>query len=119
MSEPIPKTMPRSTLACPPAKSFIDQYSKAAGSAAGHQQLSQKASSSTFERVGKKESEKEFNVKGVKEGSKPENFASSSNNFRASSKDIKQPSAKNLPSRAEPASSSGKKGMLCCIQRRG
>ena len=24
-SEPIPKTMPRSTLACPPAKNFTDQ----------------------------------------------------------------------------------------------
>ena len=29
MSDPIPKTMPRSTLACPPAKNLIDQYSKA------------------------------------------------------------------------------------------
>lgn len=28
MSDPIPKTMPRSTLACPPAKNFIDQYTK-------------------------------------------------------------------------------------------
>jgi len=28
MSDPIPKTMPRSTLACPPAKNFIDQYAK-------------------------------------------------------------------------------------------
>lgn len=28
MSDPIPKTMPRSTLACPPAKNFIDQYIK-------------------------------------------------------------------------------------------
>lgn len=25
-SEPIPKTIPRSTLACPPAKNFADQY---------------------------------------------------------------------------------------------
>lgn len=25
-SEPIPKTIPRSTLACPPAKNFSDQY---------------------------------------------------------------------------------------------
>ena len=28
MSDPIPKTMPRSTLACPPAKNFIEQYTK-------------------------------------------------------------------------------------------
>lgn len=25
-TEPIPKTIPRSTLACPPAKNFTDQY---------------------------------------------------------------------------------------------
>lgn len=30
MSEPIPKTIPRSTLACPPAKNFIDQFTKPA-----------------------------------------------------------------------------------------
>jgi hypothetical protein len=28
MAEPIPRTMPRSTLACPPAKNFADQYIK-------------------------------------------------------------------------------------------
>lgn len=28
MAEPIPRTMPRSTLACPPAKNFTDQYQK-------------------------------------------------------------------------------------------
>ena len=28
MAEPIPKTIPRSTLACPPAKNFIEQFSK-------------------------------------------------------------------------------------------
>jgi polo-like kinase 1 len=42
--------------------------------------------------------------------SKPDNFGSSGNNFRASSKDIKQPSTKNLP--AKPDSASSKKGIL-------
>ncbi len=41
-------------------------------------------------------------------GSKPDNFTSSGTNFRASSKDIKQPSSKNLP--VKPESLSGKKG---------
>ena len=112
MSDPIPKTIPRSTLACPPAKNFTDQYTKPSGSSSAAQQLSQKASSSNFERVSKKESEKEpFSKPAPKESinpKQPENFASSSNNFRASSKDIKQPSSKNLPFKAEQAS--GKKG---------
>ena len=55
MSDPIPKTIPRSTLACPPAKNFTDQYTKG-GSAAGNNAISQKASSNNFERMGKKES---------------------------------------------------------------
>jgi hypothetical protein len=53
MSEPIPKTIPRSTLACPPAKNFTDQYTKTnpampSISNPGSQQLSQKPSASTF-----------------------------------------------------------------------
>ena len=56
MSEPIPKTLPRSTLACPPAKNFTDQFiGKPSGSTASNQ-LSQKGSNSNFERVAKKES---------------------------------------------------------------
>lgn len=31
-SEPIPKTMPRSTLACPPAKNFTDSLRNTGGS---------------------------------------------------------------------------------------
>lgn len=53
MSDPIPKTIPRSTLACPPAKNFTEQFNKLPGSTASNQ-LSQKASNSNFERVGKK-----------------------------------------------------------------
>ncbi len=50
MCEPIPKTIPRSTLACPPAKNFIDQYTKPVGNlgANSQQQLNVKASSSNF-----------------------------------------------------------------------
>ena len=102
MSEPIPKTIPRSALACPPSKNFTDQYTKPTGSSSAANQLSQKASSSNFERVGKKESEKELISKPIsKEPAKPDNFGSSGNNFRASSKDIKQPSAKNIPHNAK------------------
>lgn len=53
MSDPIPKTIPRSTLACPPAKNFTDQFTKPSGSNASNQ-LTQKASNSNFERVAKK-----------------------------------------------------------------
>lgn len=117
MSDPIPKTIPRSTLACPPAKNFTDQYTKPTGSSSAAQQLSQKASSSNFERVSKKEAEKEpFSKPAPKESinpKQPENFASSSNNFRASSKDIKQPSSKNLP--FKPDQASGKKGKIVFI----
>jgi polo-like kinase 1 len=118
MSDPIPKTLPRSTLACPPAKNFTDQYTKQpSGSTAG--QLSQKGSASNFERVGKKESEKDLNVKPANKEvapSKPENFGSSGSNFRASSKDIKQASSKNIAAK-EPSSS--KKGSDAVTQRRG
>jgi polo-like kinase 1 len=108
MSDPIPKTIPRSTLACPPAKNFTDQFTKPSGSTASNQ-LSQKSSNPNFERVGKKESEKDFNLKPAsKEPGKAENFASSGTNFRASSKDAKQTSNKNIPYKAEP--SSNKKG---------
>lgn len=58
MSEPIPKTIPRSTLACPPAKNFTDQYAKSAiaSNANAQPQLAQKGSTSNFEKVGKKDS---------------------------------------------------------------
>jgi len=51
MSDPIPKTIPRSTLACPPAKNFTDQYIKATSSQAGAvptASLAQKPSTSNF-----------------------------------------------------------------------
>jgi hypothetical protein len=52
MSDPIPKTMPRSTLACPPAKNFIDQYTKSAAQPISPQ-ISQKPSTNNIEKVGK------------------------------------------------------------------
>lgn len=60
MSDPIPKTIPRSTLACPPAKNFTDQYTKTAPPQTNtiSSQLSQKPSASTFDKIGKKDSEK-------------------------------------------------------------
>ena len=63
MSDPIPKTIPRSTLACPPAKNFTDQYTKPSQGTqppTASQQLSQKASTSNFEKVRNKEAEKDF-----------------------------------------------------------
>lgn len=47
MSDPIPKTMPRSTLACPPAKNFIDQYTKSSTQPVSGQ-LSQKPSTTNL-----------------------------------------------------------------------
>jgi hypothetical protein len=52
MSDPIPKTMPRSTLACPPAKNFIDQYTKSAIQPVSPQ-LSQKPSINNMEKGGR------------------------------------------------------------------
>lgn len=112
MSEPIPKTIPRSTLACPPAKNFTDQYIKSTNSQQT-QALSQKPSASTFEKVGKKEPEKDFNLKTTNKDTNSvkgenTNFGMSGSNFRTSSKDIKQPSSKNLAVVKDPPSA--KKG---------
>jgi len=58
MSEPIPKTIPRSTLACPPAKTFMDQYSKPSTQVTPAEPAKQSASN--FQTISKKESEKEI-----------------------------------------------------------
>ena len=52
MSDSIPKTMPRSTLACPPAKNFIDQYTKSVIQPAPPQ-VSQKPSINNMDKAGK------------------------------------------------------------------
>lgn len=93
MSDSIPKTMPRSTLACPPAKNFMDQHQKPSNQVS-QPQLSNKPSTALFEKSSKKDIEKEMT------GSKPlskeglsskgeNNFGSTGSHFRASSKDIK------------------------------
>lgn len=120
MSDPIPKTIPRSTLACPPAKNFTDQYIKSANPQQA-QAISQKTSASTFEKVGKKDLEKDLSNKPTIKDSgslKPEsnNFGMSSSNFRTSSKDIKQPSSKNLAVTKDPPSA--KKGTHRSIQKK-
>jgi polo-like kinase 1 len=56
MAEPFPKTLPRSTLACPPAKNFLDTYVRAPQQAQPTQ-LSSKPSST---QISKKDSEKEL-----------------------------------------------------------
>jgi hypothetical protein len=43
-------------LACPPAKNFTDQYIKSSSQNSQAQSLSNKASTSNFQAVGKKES---------------------------------------------------------------
>jgi hypothetical protein len=90
MGDAIPKTMPRSTLACPPAKNFTDQFLKTAHTSQP-QLLSSKPSTAVFEKAAKKESEKDLALKPLgKEGVKPDNnFGSTGAGFRASSKDIK------------------------------
>ena len=93
MGDSIPKTMPRSTLACPPAKNFMDQHQKPS-TQVSQPQLSNKPSTALFEKSSKKDIEKE--VTGSKPLSKEglsskgeNNFGSTGSHFRASSKDIK------------------------------
>lgn len=94
-SEPIPKTMPRSTLACPPAKNFTDQLKSTTQSQA--RLSSQLRETEDDKNKFNPDDDKVFGSKGVKGGS---NFASSGTNFRVSSKDQKglQASTKNLGS---------------------
>lgn len=98
MAQPFPKTIPRSTLACPPAKNFIDQFSKPTNQIAPPQQpLNTKASTA---QISKKESEKEFPSKqSVKELPKSKfDNNNAGNDQRGSSKEgannLKNPSHK-------------------------
>ena len=97
--EPIPKTMPRSTLACPPAKNFTDQLKNT--STQSQARLSSQirgadTNDSDKNRLRNDSSEKGLGFK--TSNLKNENFGSSANNFRPSSKDFKGPqsSTKNL-----------------------
>ena len=98
MAEPFPKTIPRSTLACPPAKNFMDQYSKSGNVSVPGQTLSSKASTT---QIVKKESEKELPMKpSVKELHKGKFDTNQTNeNVRGSSKEalhIKNPPPKEI-----------------------
>lgn len=53
-TEPIPKTIPRSTLACPPAKNFTDHYKGQSG------QTKPSKNDTSGELLQKKESEKKL-----------------------------------------------------------
>ena len=105
-SEPIPKTMPRSTLACPPAKNFTDQLK---GSTQSQARLSSNLRENEDDRKFGDE-EKQFGSK----GNRGNNFGTTGNNFRVSSKDTKglQASTKNLGTFNPPAS---KKGIFTLI----
>ena len=96
-SEPIPKTMPRSTLACPPAKNFTDQLKSNSNVQSSGKLTSQIRDSEGERKIVRNDSEdKGF---GIKNSAKidPPDFGSSGTNFRNSSKDGKgQQSAKNL-----------------------
>eukprot|EP00919_Chromeraceae_sp_WS-2016_P048115 GHVR01114018.1.p1 GENE.GHVR01114018.1~~GHVR01114018.1.p1 ORF type:complete len:154 (+),score=0.62 GHVR01114018.1:918-1379(+) len=85
-ADPIPKTIPRSTLACPPAKNFTEQVTKNST----NQLKVQPKEPERDKIISKNDSEKGF--KNL--------YNSSGTNFRSSSKDFKQ-STKNLPKNTE------------------
>ena len=98
-SEPIPKTMPRSTLACPPAKNFTDQLKVSSNVQSQAKLPSQIRDTDTDKKITRNDSEekeafkdsKKFDMAGA-------GGFGSSGNFRNSSKDAKnQQSTKNLP----------------------
>lgn len=98
-SEPIPKTMPRSTLACPPAKNFTDSLRNTSNPVSSSiKPGSSQVKEDEDKKIRRNDSEnKGFGMKGSQNIQKPDNFASSGTNFRASSKDNKgQQSTKNL-----------------------
>ena len=99
-SEPIPKTMPRSTLACPPAKNFTEQLKVSSNAQSQAKLTSQIRETDTADKkITRNDSEeKGFGVKGSGKFDMAGDFGSSGTNFRNSSKDAKnQQSTKNLP----------------------
>lgn len=109
-SDPIPKTMPRSTLACPPAKNFTDQLKNS-----NNTQSQARFSSQIRENEGEKQklrndsSEKAFPLRSS--NFKNDHFGTSSSNYRPSSKELKNPqsSTKNLNSNYNTNQGSQKK----------
>lgn len=100
-TDPIPKTMPRSTLACPPSKNFYDQLKANTSNSQTNSQarLPSQLRDSEAEKKGSlvrnDSGEKGFASRG---SGKLEGFGSSGSNFRPESKDAKggQQSTKNL-----------------------
>ena len=90
--------MPRSTLACPPAKNFTDQLKNTSTQSQARlsSQVRQDNGDGEKNRLRNDSSEKGFGFK--TSGLKSDNFGSTTNNFRPSSKDFKGPqsSTKNL-----------------------
>lgn len=84
-SETIPKTIPRSTLACPPAKNFTDTFNKGPQ---GQSKTSKNDNSS--ELISKKESEKKLPQGPIaKSNEKEDQFGGSSSNFKPGKEGMK------------------------------
>lgn len=82
-SEPIPKTIPRSTLACPPAKNFTDQLK-------GQQAQSKTSKNDNSAELHKKESEKKIGSNIIsKPSEKEDQFVSTGTNFKSSKEGMK------------------------------
>lgn len=80
-TEPIPKTIPRSTLACPPAKNFTDHYK---GQQVQQGSQSKPSKNDTSGELLKKESEKKLVGNTVsKSNEKEDQFGSTGNNFKS------------------------------------
>jgi|JI61114C2RNA_FD_contig_61_73788_length_1282_multi_2_in_0_out_0_2 hypothetical protein len=75
-SDPIPKTIPRSTLACPPAKNFTDHYKP--------QAQSKPSKNDNSGELQKKESEKKLAPNQIaKSNEKEDPFGSTATNFKS------------------------------------
>jgi polo-like kinase 1 len=78
-TEPIPKTIPRSTLACPPAKNFTDIYKGTQG------QTKTSKNDTSGELMQNKDSEKNLNAvsnKPNRDSNEKDQFAGTATNFK-------------------------------------
>jgi polo-like kinase 1 len=78
-TEPIPKTIPRSTLACPPAKNFTDIYK-------GNQGQTKTSKNDTSGELLNKDSEKNLNTvsnKPNRESNEKDQFTGTATNFKS------------------------------------
>ena len=82
-SDPIPKTIPRSTLACPPAKNFAEQYKASSTNNLKNSintNSNNKNDDSRDKIINKNESQKNFGLK--KSSTEKDEFVSTGNNFK-------------------------------------